>query len=106
MCPNGQDTRKMLNAIGVGSLDEIIDQSVPAAVRSKSLLPLTGERSNRMLAMQKTGQQVSLLHREYQIDSRAPFHYLFSAHHSVQDPECPDEHVPPRHANNSMLHSR
>lgn len=40
--PNEQETRQMLDAIGVASLDELIDQTVPAAIRLKSPLPLPG----------------------------------------------------------------
>jgi len=40
--PNAQETSEMLSAIGVKTLDELIDQTVPASIRQKSPLA-TGE---------------------------------------------------------------
>ena len=40
IAPNEPDTAKMLKMIGVNSLDELIDQTVPARIRLKALLKL------------------------------------------------------------------
>ncbi|HWZ17024.1 MAG TPA: aminomethyl-transferring glycine dehydrogenase [Mucilaginibacter sp.] len=46
IAPNSADTAKMLNTVGVNSLDELIDQTIPAKIRLKaplSLLPAKSE---------------------------------------------------------------
>ena len=40
--PNAKETSGMLKAIGVGSLDELIDRTIPASIRSKKALNLPG----------------------------------------------------------------
>jgi glycine dehydrogenase len=39
--PNEQETRQMLKTIGVRSLDELIDRTIPAAIRSRQPLNVT-----------------------------------------------------------------
>jgi glycine dehydrogenase len=40
--PNEQETKAMLNAIGVNSIDELIDKTVPASIRLQSPLQTAG----------------------------------------------------------------
>ncbi|HEY4336317.1 MAG TPA: aminomethyl-transferring glycine dehydrogenase [Puia sp.] len=40
--PNEKETSGMLKTIGVGSLDELIDRTIPASIRSKKALSLPG----------------------------------------------------------------
>lgn len=43
--PNEADTKKMLQTIGVGSLEELIDKTVPKAIRLQNNLNLPGAQS-------------------------------------------------------------
>ena len=43
--PNEQETRQMLKAIGVKSLDELIDRTIPASIRNKQSLEITAATS-------------------------------------------------------------
>ncbi len=45
IAPNEADTTEMLNAIGVNSLDELIDQTVPQKIRLKARLNLPAAKS-------------------------------------------------------------
>src|ERR1700709_970070 len=45
IAPNQADTAKMLNTIGVSSLDELIDQTIPAGIRLKNPLSLPPAKS-------------------------------------------------------------
>ncbi|MES1160935.1 MAG: glycine dehydrogenase (aminomethyl-transferring), partial [Bacteroidota bacterium] len=43
--PNEHETTQMLKTIGVRSLDELIDKTIPASIRSKTTLPIPGALS-------------------------------------------------------------
>lgn len=43
--PNEQETKQMLKAIGVGSLDELIDRTIPAVIRNEQPLHVTAPSS-------------------------------------------------------------
>ncbi|HWK06069.1 MAG TPA: aminomethyl-transferring glycine dehydrogenase [Puia sp.] len=43
--PNEQETAQMLKTIGVRSLEELIDRTIPASIRSKAALPIPGALS-------------------------------------------------------------
>ena len=43
--PNEHETTQMLKTIGVRSLDELIDRTIPASIRSKTTLPIPGALS-------------------------------------------------------------
>ncbi|MBT0993405.1 aminomethyl-transferring glycine dehydrogenase [Cellulomonas sp. DKR-3] len=45
--PRGDDTARMLAAVGYGSLDELVDAAVPASIRSERPLDLPGARSEQ-----------------------------------------------------------
>ena len=45
IAPDEQDTVKMLETIGANSLDELIEQTVPAKIRLKSPLNLPAAKS-------------------------------------------------------------
>ena len=47
---NEQDTALMLRKIGVNSLDELIDKTIPANIRLKE--PLDNSRGNRVVPSQ------------------------------------------------------
>src|SRR5574343_278752 len=45
IAPNAEDTQKMLQTIGVKSVDELIEQTVPAKIRLKNPLNLAAQKS-------------------------------------------------------------
>ena len=45
IAPNQADTEKMLKTIGVNTLDELIDETVPAKIRLKKPLNLPAAKS-------------------------------------------------------------
>ena len=45
--PDEQETARMLATIGIGSLDELIDKTIPAAIRSKKNLAIPGPLSEQ-----------------------------------------------------------
>src|SRR5258708_22665 len=45
--PDEQETARMLATIGIGSLDELIDKTIPAAIRSKKSLAIPGPLSEQ-----------------------------------------------------------
>ena len=45
IAPNQADTAKMLKTIGVNTLDELIEQTVPAGIRLKNPLNLPAAKS-------------------------------------------------------------
>ena len=45
--PDGDDVRRMLGRIGVASVDELVDQTVPASIRLTEPLALGAPRSER-----------------------------------------------------------
>jgi glycine dehydrogenase len=45
--PRGDEAKRMLEALGVSSLDELVDRTVPRAIRSKRALDLPAPRTER-----------------------------------------------------------
>src|SRR5690242_11865759 len=50
--PNADDVKAMLEAIGVDSLDELIDQTIPAAIRLREPLKLGEPRAEHELLIE------------------------------------------------------
>ncbi|MCC6457890.1 MAG: aminomethyl-transferring glycine dehydrogenase [Caldilineaceae bacterium] len=64
--PNPQDVAKMLETIGVGTLDELIDATVPTAIRLRRPLQLAEPRpESEVLAELRTMADKNQLYRSY-----------------------------------------
>jgi len=64
--PNDEEIAQMLARVGCGSLDELIDQVVPASIRMKGKLKLGSPRGeNELLAELHTMAQKNTLMRSY-----------------------------------------